>query len=148
MCIGNPMLLLSDIMDGHSPTWRRAVAQTTAAVSMMKAGITAQTTIQGSTRGLGVARFAQAILLLDDVPQSLLSTSGPSHDSCTAASSGSAQVKKLFKSFKERFKPSGGKGWHSKMVVYMDDWFGGCNDTLTYLRTGELPHRMGRFRGM
>ena len=33
----------------------------------------------------------QEILLLDDVPQSLLSTSGPSHDSCTAASSRSAQ---------------------------------------------------------
>ena len=28
-----------------------------------------------------------------------------------------------------------GKGWHSKMSVYMKDWFGGRNDMLHYLRT-------------
>ena len=47
-------------------------------------------------------------------------------------------------SFKERFKQSEGKGWKSKMAVYMKDWFGGRNDMLHYLRTGELQHRMGR----
>ena len=32
------------------------------------------------------------------------------------------------------------------MAVYMKDWFGGRNDMLHYLRTGELQHRMGRLR--
>jgi len=61
------------------------------------------------------------------------------------------EVKELFESSKERVKQCEGKGWHSKMSVNMKDWFGGRNDMLHYLRTGELqgqlqhrPGEMGR----
>ena len=51
----------------------------------------------------------------------------------TAASKRSEkEVKELFEGFKERFKQCKGKGWHSKMSVYMKDWFGGRNDMLHY----------------